>query len=204
MCLAHQKIKSDNSQSRIPEIHVYRQKRQECLMFPTDGPSSQMEVVMVDSSVDLLVRLLSHNENDWTVKGPSAQDNNFIGLHSVMQLDKIEGKDKKVSFQISQQIAVAQKPTVDSHRPLGALATSNDPRVMVWDDFQAGKTVGLAQEVESKAKVLIYQMHAPLSEGSSWEKAKALAIENTFRFRRYRHRRSSRSRIPHFSWYIVG
>ncbi|CVK97935.1 uncharacterized protein FMAN_12105 [Fusarium mangiferae] len=177
---AHQKINFDNSQSQIPEIHVYGQKRQECLMFPTDGPSSQMEVVMVDSSVDLLVRLLSQNENDWTVKGPPAQDNNFIGLHSVMQLDKIEGKDKKVFFQVSKQIAVAQKRTVDSHSPLAALATSTDPRVMVWDDCQAGKTVGLAQEVESNAKVLIYQMHAPLSEGGYWEKAKALAIKNTF------------------------
>ncbi|KAF5713741.1 pathway-specific regulatory nit-4 [Fusarium globosum] len=177
---AHQKINFDNSKSQIPDIHVYGQKRQECLMFPTDGPSSQMEVVMVDSGVDLLVRLLSQNENDWTVKGQSAQGNNFIGLHSVMQLDKIEGKDKKVSFQVSKQIAVAQKPMVDSQSPLPALVKSTDPRVMVWDDWQGGKTVGLAQDVKSKAKVLIYQMHAPLSEGRYWEKAKALAMENTF------------------------
>lgn len=176
-----------------PLISVYAQERQECLMIPADGSSTEVKANIVQAGVDLMTRLLGPEDNDWRVQrhslGPvhqAAADAPAVpNFDSVLEMAHVPKASPPL--QIVKESTIVGRPGRNA-----APQALEEPKVIVWDDSDVIKGPGendvlnhqhvLYPEDQNNPKptpkVLIYQMHAPLWFGTLWDKVLA-NIERT-------------------------
>ncbi|RSL73852.1 hypothetical protein CEP54_000233 [Fusarium duplospermum] len=161
------KIRSD--QDPTPCISVYARERQECLMILADDGSTEVKANNVRGGLEIMPRLLETNDNDWIVRshslGPqgSGNGNNPPPPNFVSVTELVKGKKDTIP-----PLRVVRHSTIKNTG--GDNAVENDqtpPKIAVWDDFEVNKA-NINVEAPN-AKILIYQMHAPLWTGSLWQ-----------------------------------
>ncbi|KAL6354936.1 hypothetical protein LRP88_12294 [Fusarium phalaenopsidis] len=168
-----------DSLDNAPLISVYAQERQECLTIPVDGPSSEIKANIVSGGVDLMVQLLTPQDNDWKVQrhtlGPAVQAAaNSPNFDSVVEL--AEAKHGS-SPQIVKQSTIKKPKQTPSINDAG-----NDvppAKVIVLDGSEVNKGDGGDVVLDPRAEALIYQMHAPLWSGTLWDTVLANANQQT-------------------------
>ncbi|KAI8713537.1 hypothetical protein NCS52_01298400 [Fusarium sp. LHS14.1] len=164
--------------NNAPLISVYAQERQECLMIPVDGSSTEVKANTVHGGVDLMHRLLEKHDNDWRVEryslGPFNQAAPELAgnppppnFDSVIELAK--GKKGETP-----SLRVVRHSTIKKKGGSGSTDNNMPPaNIVVWDDSEVSKEVEVQ---DPNPQVLIYQMHAPLWSGTLWDKVRPKII----------------------------
>ncbi|KAM0549181.1 hypothetical protein ACHAPJ_009490 [Fusarium lateritium] len=170
---AHQNLDLPRPPRGNPAIHVYGQRRQECLMTPIDGPPSEMEATMINGGVDLVGRLLQNSDS--TVECRLLEPNQAIsecgGFHSVIELAKAEDKGKEKpdpSFQAVRQSRFVHRANGNDQNA----RADTKPTIIVWDDSGVNQAEIPDKTLKQEAPVLIYQMNKLPCEGKLWDKVR--------------------------------
>ncbi|RTE73246.1 hypothetical protein BHE90_012335 [Fusarium euwallaceae] len=158
-------------QGDAPLISVHAKRRQECLMIPADDFSTVLKANIVPGGVDLMDRLLEPLDNDWAVQcHPLVPVNHAAAVSpnfdAAIEVIKSKEKDPTPQMEVVRQFEIKgpgqNQPNNPAQQPQGT------PKIIVWDDSEVNKDVA-AQD--PNAKILIYQMHAPLWSSRLWDQA---------------------------------
>ncbi|KAJ4111475.1 hypothetical protein NW768_011829 [Fusarium equiseti] len=179
-----------------PEVLVFGEKRQECLMTPIAG-SSAKNAVFVDGGVDLMDRLLYSDAKNWTVKKEyltakhaAPNPHTIFDLENVKsvkgepatsgqyrncQLRKTEDDPDKTAAKATTGAKVdapagTSAGAAGDKPPPTASTTSVDQKIIVWNDFGVRRSNAIT--AKSDARLLIYQMRSPIFRNELWDKAK--------------------------------
>jgi hypothetical protein len=93
-----------------PEVLVFGEKRQECLMTPIAG-SSARNAVFIDGGVELMERLLQSDAKNWTVKKEYLQAKHTAPTpHTIFDLENVKVVNGKPvttgQYEIAKQYAL--------------------------------------------------------------------------------------------------
>ncbi|RBR25735.1 uncharacterized protein FIESC28_01488 [Fusarium coffeatum] len=160
-----------------PEVLVYGENRRECLMTPVSNTTrtSAKNAVFVDGGVDLMDRLLQNDAKNWKVQKHYLESkSSTLDPHTIFELEGVK-KNKKGEKVTSGDYETAKQYTLlgsnTSPLPAQNLVSETKPKIIVWNDFGVLRDEATANTARSDARLLIYQMQAPVFQGTLWEKA---------------------------------
>ncbi|KAJ4252487.1 hypothetical protein NW762_011088 [Fusarium torreyae] len=173
-----------NSQSLVqlphrdnpPQVLAYGEKRRECLLSPSSGSPLDRTSDFIDGGVDLMERLLQSEDGNWTAEHRYLKSKHAAPEpHTIFELVKSGDEYRTVNQYTLQERPPAPQPAQqpgageiqeEANEPDDP-SDQTKPKIIVWNDSGVDRT----DFARANARLLVYQMSAPLFTGSLWDKA---------------------------------
>ncbi|KAI1073208.1 hypothetical protein LB507_010798 [Fusarium sp. FIESC RH6] len=146
-------------------------------MAPIPGTTrtSAKNAVFVDGGVDLMERLPQSDAKNWKVQKHYLESkSSALDPHTIFELEDVK-KNKKGEKVTDGDYETAKQYTLlggnTSPPPAQNLDAEMKPKIIVWNDFGVLRDEATANAARSDARLLIYQMPAPVFQGKLWKKA---------------------------------